>query len=177
MGERNAGKVLASAALLSSALALFQSRQAKAAEDGKTLPADAAALELLAAIAQSNVETAQFSAELLEATTDMALAVVPNADTIISTRVLIAAVLRAYNLPDIVVPDDMELQIKGWPTNAGIIYVGYSRATAFNIESAWPLLANEAIGYRIHNADEIWVSGTVAGDLAAITVEQRKGGR
>jgi len=181
MGEKNAGKagvVLGGAALVTAAIALAKQRVALAAEGVITL--DEATMNLLIAMAQTSADLEQLVERIIGSLEggEVALTVQgypPNTETITATRVLIAAVNTAYQLPDIVVPDDMNLQLKGWPTNAGIIYVGYSRATCININQVWPLLANEAIGYRVKNANAIFISGTVPGDWLAITVEQRRG--
>ncbi len=158
------------AAAIAAGVALLQSRDVKAAPpngDGYTVALDNVSLELLIAIAQATESTR----EIFET---RGVAVAPNTEGIIAGRVLIVAANTPYQLPDIVIPDDMHLQIKGWPTNAGIIYVAGLRTSATNINQVWPLLANEAVGYRVKNADLIYVSGTVAGDLAVYTVEQRR---
>lgn len=159
-------------AAIAAAVALLKSREAKAAPpNGQgpidyTVALDNASLELLIAIAQSSEDIREVVAR--------GVAVAPNTEGLISGRVAIAAVNAPYALPDIVVPDDMFIQIKGWPTNAGIIYVAGMRSSATNINQVWPLLANEAIGYRVKNAKAIHISGTVAGDWAVYTVEQRR---
>ena len=182
MGEKNAGKagvVLGGAALVTAAIALLKERPAYAAEGTVTL--DEATMSLLIAMAQTGADLEQLVQQIIGSLEggEVTLTVQgypTNTESIATTRLLIAALNTPYQLPDIVVPDDMELQLKGWPTNAGLIYVGNSRATCTNINSVWPLLANEAIGYRVKNANRIFVSGTVAGDWLAITVEKRKGG-
>ena len=160
------------AAAIAAAVALIKGRGAKAAPpNGEgaeyTVALDNVSLELLIAIAQSTENTRV----IMET---QGLAAVPNADGIISGRVGIVAINTPYALPDIVIPDDMFIQIKGWPTNAGIIFVAGLRTSATNVNQVWPLLANEAIGYRVKNAKAIRVSGTVAGDWAVYTVEQRR---
>jgi hypothetical protein len=181
MGEKNAGKagvVLGGAALVTAAIALIKERTAFAAEGVVTL--DEATMDLLIAMAQTGADVEELVARIIGSieggeTTIQVQGYPPNAESIATTRVLIGAIDTAYGLPDIVVPDDMNLQLKGWPTNAGIIYVGYSRATVIDLNQVWPLLANEAIGYRVKNAKGIFISGTVPGDWLALTVEQRRG--
>lgn len=179
MAEKNAGKagvVLGGAALVTAAIALAKQRVALAAEGVVTL--DEATMNLLIAMAQTGADVELLVQQIIGSLEggEVSLTVQgypTNTESISATRLLIAALNTAYQLPWIVVPDDMELQLKGWPTNAGIIYVGNSRATCININQVWPLLANEAIGYRVKNADVIFVSGTVAGDWLAITAEKR----
>jgi len=178
--ERDAGKaalVVGSAAAIASAIALLRERRAKAAPGEGELALDDATMDLLIALAESSAALETTASDVLAAIKDMSLQVQgypPNADGIISGRVLIGAVGRPYGLPDVVVPDDMFIQVKGWPTNAGIIYVAGQRTSATNINQVWPLLANEAVGYRVKNANLLFVSGTVAGDWAVFTVEQRR---
>ncbi len=167
---------LASAGALAAAITVLAGRKVSAAE---LVSLDEASIKLLLTIAQAGVDQATLLQEVVTALADLSIDVqgyVPNVTGIIATRVLIVAANQQYSLPDIEVPDDMFLQIKGWPTNLGIIYVSGTRTGATNENQVWPLLANEAIGYRIRNADEIYVSGTIAGDFAVVTAEQ-KGGR
>jgi len=182
--NRNAGKagvVLGGAALVTAAIALVKNQAARAApKNGEVFSLDQATMDLLVAMAQTSADLEELVNQIRsslgvgEGVTLQVQGYPPNADGIISGRVLIAAVNAPYQLPDIVIPDDMHIQIKGWPTNAGIIYVAGLRTSATNINQVWPLLANEAVGYREKNANSIFVSGTVAGDWAVYTVEQRR---
>ncbi len=185
MAENNkagkAGVVLGGAALVTAAIALVKRQAARAAPgEGGVLSLDQATMDLLMAMAQTTADLEDLVNQILgslgvgEGVTLNVQGYPPNTDGIISGRVEIVAVNRPYGLPDIVVPDDMILQIKGWPMNAGLIYVAGMRTSATNVNQIWPLLANEAIGYRIKNAKEIHISGTAAGDWAVYTVEQRR---
>lgn len=181
MAENKAGKagvVLASAAAVMAAIALAKERVALAAPNG-TITLDNATMQLLIAMAQTGADTTQLVQQILSSIEGQAINLTvqgypDNTELIIAHRVQIAALARPYQLPWVVVPDGMALQIKGWPTNGGIIYVGSSRATCVNLNQAWPLLANEAVGYFIKNADKLFISGTAIGDWAVITVEQRR---
>ncbi len=185
--KENAGKagvVLGGAALVTAAIALVKNQAARAAPGGGVISLDEATMNLLMAMAQTSADLEDLVNQILgslgvgenggEGVTLNVQGYPPNTDGIIAGRVEIVAVNTPYGLPDIVVPDDMILQIKGWPMNAGLIYVAGMRTSATNINQIWPLLANEAIGYRAKNAKEIHVSGTVAGDFAVYTVEQRR---
>ena len=181
MAEKNAGKtgiVLGGAALVASAIALAKQKVALAAPGGE-VTLDEPTMKLLIAMAQSSADIGQLVEQILGSLGggDVTLQVQgypPNTETGVATRVGITAAGTPYQLPDIVVPDDMFLQLKGWPGNGGQIWVGFSRSGCTNINQVWPLLANESIGYKIKNAQEIYISGTGAGDWCAITVEQRR---
>jgi len=103
----------------------------------------------------------------------------PNATTIDAQLVSCAfAQPKTFRLPSIDIPDGMELQIKGAPNNRGIVYVARSETKAASIFTSWPLLPNEAIGYKVKNAQEIWIGAQLAPPTVPaqegvyITVEQ-----
>ncbi len=184
--ERSAGKaglVVGGAAAVMAAIALAKTRVAQAAP-GDQNAMNEALLEILAAMAGTNADILAAVQRIFIPSGDggdgggvLNLRVQgfpPNTERIISTRVFIENLNTPFQLPDIIVPDDMELQIKAWPTNGGLIYVGESRVAATNVNQVWPLLGNEAIGYRIQNAEEIFISGTIVGNSAVVTVEQRR---
>jgi len=85
---------------------------------------------------------------------------------------------KAIRLPSIQVPNGFELQIKGAPNNWGLVYVARSEPKAGSPLNSWPLLPNEAIGYKVKNAQEIWVAAQLAPPAVPvqegvyITVEQ-----
>jgi hypothetical protein len=181
MAESKAGKVgaaLGGAALVTAAIALANKRVAAASPEGGEVLLDNETMQLLIALAQTTADIEQLVAQIVSGfqgqTTLNVQGYPPNTESIIATRVQVRAVNTVYPLPDIVVPDDMILQLKGWPTNGGIIYIGNSQATANNINQVWPLLAQEAIGYKVKNARAIHFSGNAVGDWLAITVEQRR---
>jgi hypothetical protein len=161
--------ILTSGGIIAGAIAL--SRQ-KVASGGNTVSLDAATTALLEAIATGQ-------SAILDAITNLNLSGlvvsnVPNADDITCGRAQVAALNAAVALPDVVIPDDMEIQLKGWPTNGGLIYVARSAPQAINVMSVWPLLPNETIGYRIKNLNLLYFSGTQVGDWVTWTVEHRK---
>ncbi len=166
----SASKVAATMSTVAAiAAALAWGKTAEAAKPGQIPPA---LMDLIMAMAQN-------LADIEEAIRGLSISTqgwVPNASGIRSTRVVCPTALQGYNLPDISVPEDMQLLIKGWPANFGLIYVGESLGTAGNINQIWPLLPNENVGYRITNANLIWVSAVLANDSAVCTVEQRRGG-
>lgn len=90
----------------------------------------------------------------------------------IRTPIVVAGV--SQRLPYMEVPDGMALLIRAWWTNGGQIYVGGSDVEATNINQIWPLLQNEVVGYYVQNAEQIFISGTLAGDFVVITTERSK---
>lgn len=99
--------------------------------------------------------------------------IVPNTNGVISFSITCPAALTAYQLPELPVPDDMALQLKADAANAGDILVAGQAHEAINPNAAWPLGANEAIGYRVDNCRRLWVAATTANDVVHCTVEQR----
>ena len=180
-----AGLVLGGTATVLAAIALARTQVAKATP-GDSQIVNEAITELLIAMASTNVDILNAIQSIFipspsdgdgEVTFFQNIRVQgfpDNTQTMIATRVVIEALNTAIELPDIPVPNGFELQIKGWPTNGGLILVSNSRPGATNLNQSWPLLANEAIGYAIQNADELWVSGTAVGDIVVLTVEQRR---
>ncbi len=165
--------VMSTAAAIAASLAWIRSGQVSAAPGG--IPTEL--MELVMAIAQSVNNADQDLDSLIRAVENLTLQAqgwVPNADGIIAGRSDVQALNAARQLPHLVVPDDMEIQLKGWPTNGGTIYVAGSAPAAKSINSLWPLLPNEAIGYRIKNLNEIYFGGTMVGDWIGWTVEARK---
>ena len=100
----------------------------------------------------------------------------PNVDDVEITRITINALVTAYQLPDIAVPDGFTIVIKAWPTNAGLIYVARSAPDARNVAQVFPLLPNDFVGEAVTNADVFYISGTAVGDFASVLVGHRKGG-
>lgn len=99
-----------------------------------------------------------------------------NPPDITAFRVLTTAINTPVQLPDRSIPYDKELVIKALSTNRGIILVAPSLAEAMNINSSYWLIGNEAIEYKIKNANHIWISVPpvigIAGEGVVCTVEQ-----
>lgn len=192
MAEGNAGKagvVMGGVALVASAIALVRKGIVQAAPgEIKLVTLNEATMQLLIAMAQTSADIEQLLAQALGGEPgqpgQLNLQVAgypPNTESMTATRVQIAVLGRHYQLPDIAVPDGFVLQLKGWPANLGTIYVGNAQGTVTNINQVWPLLPNEAIGYGVKNAKELYVAGiappagaSIIGDWVAITVEQRR---
>lgn len=172
--DSKAGYVVGAGGVIAAIWALSQRQK----EPTAVVTLDADTLKLLATMA-SNIgsiddDTSAILAALGVDPDIPAPGVVPNANGITATRVLIAAPGIAYRFPSIMVPDDMHLVIKAWPTNAGIIYVGGAAHEAINVNQSYPLLPNDLVSYRVDNAERIWVSGDTAGDFVVCTAEQRR---
>lgn len=97
-----------------------------------------------------------------------------NARGIRNFSIICTVANQAYPGNDMIVPEGMSLLIKSYPTNAigSLVRVASSLSDATNINSSWPLMPNEAVGYQVQNANEMYVSGTAAGLLVIFSVEK-----
>jgi len=94
-----------------------------------------------------------------------------NCETVATTRITIGQINRGYQLTDLVIPAGMRVLIFAPTTNAGTIYVANSRTNAQDLDSAYPLIGGQSVGYYVKNAKNLQVSGNTAGDTAIMTVE------
>lgn len=99
-----------------------------------------------------------------------------NPPSITAFRILTTAINVPVQLPDRSIPYDKELVIKALPTNRGTLFVAPSLAEALNMNSSYWLIGNEAIEYKIRNADHVWINAPpvigIAGEGVVCTVEQ-----
>ena len=95
-----------------------------------------------------------------------------NPAKIASEELLCPVAGRAEQIPEYEVPQDKELVIKALSTNWGIIRVGNSKMEAENPSMGYPLLANEAVGLKIKNAQQLWVCASRANEGVHWIVEQ-----
>lgn len=86
-------------------------------------------------------------------------------------RFTVPAANTNYRLPSIPVPEGMQLLLRGWPTNLGIIYITGDTATLNQINNSYPLLANETISMRVTNASCLHVAAVIAGEFVVMAVE------
>lgn len=101
----------------------------------------------------------------------------PNQPYIKAMSFFCGVALRNYQLPYIPVPDGMQLLLRGWWANGGVIYVTAESSLVNNINSSFPMLANEVVALWVKNAENIYVSATVAGEgLSMITEYASKNG-
>ena len=96
----------------------------------------------------------------------------PNRDAFICPNVALPVAGAPVQMPYIEIPDGMSLVVKSHPANGGLIYIGATRPQSQNVVTAWPLVANEAIAYRVKNANSVWVTPQFANEIVCMTVEQ-----
>lgn len=96
-----------------------------------------------------------------------------NPESFTAFRALCAAANTPYRLPDRSIPYKMTLVVKALPTNGGVIYVAPSAADSVNVNSAYTLIANEAVELEIINANKVYIAATAAGEGVTCIVEQR----
>lgn len=169
---------MSTAAAIAAAAAWMASRKVQAAPPPGEITIPPELMELLVAIALSTERVDENVIALLNAIQTMAISTqgwVPNADYMIATRVQCVLANTPYRLPDIVIPDDMNVVLLGWPLNVGWIQVGSSPAECTNVNQSYPLLQGSTVGYRVKNANSLYVSAASAGDFVVVTVEQRRG--
>jgi len=98
----------------------------------------------------------------------------PNTEGTRSFAVACYLAATPYQAPEMAIPDGMSLAIKSSPANAAaaLIYVARTPAECTNPNSAWPLVRNEAIAYKVKNANAFYISSDTAGSIAIFTAEQ-----
>ena len=79
----------------------------------------------------------------------------------------------AVQLPDVKVPDGCQLTIIAKPGNAGLIYLGYSKAAAESTTGRFDALdAGIAHSLKITNANLVWIDAANNGEGISYIVEQ-----
>jgi hypothetical protein len=96
----------------------------------------------------------------------------PNPAKILTQVIVPGAPMVAERLPDIVIPPNMAIVIKAFVGNFGLVYVGKTKTEAENVNVAYAMIFNEAISYKVSNANQIWVAAALLGEGVHITVEQ-----
>jgi hypothetical protein len=178
MAENRSAKAAAgmsTLAAIAAAAAWINSR--KAAPPGGEIILPAEFIQLIVAIAASSDSIDNNLLKVINELTHLAINVQgfpPNASGIRSFAKLCAVANQAYQGDDMTVPEGMSLLIKSYPTNAAasIIRVASSPADATNPNSSWPLLPNEAVGYQVKNANQIYVSATIANSIVIFSAER-----
>jgi hypothetical protein len=175
----NSAKVaagLSTAAAITSALAWIKSSKARAAPPGAgelVLPEEF--LQLLVAIAASLDSIEQRLNEVAGQNINLSVQGYPsNVKAVRSFSKLCVIANTAYRADDMQVPEGMSLLVKSYTLNAAgsVVRVASSAADATNINSSWPLDVNEAVAYQVQNANQIYVSSTVAGSLVIFSAER-----
>lgn len=175
MAEPGKAKVTASgiasaSSLALSVIALIRSQKAAAAAEngGMTFPPEL--LELLAAMA---IDVESIKNQMGQS--GIGNGYPPNAKYPLSSRIDLGAALNAVQFQDMEIPDNFFFVVKAYPTNpaGSLVYVARSKTEAQDQYTAYPLMPNETIGYKISNPANIWVSGSIANLSVVWTVEQR----
>lgn len=184
--NRNTGvAILGVGGLIAAAAAIINARKADAAPsipngNGGEIILDQAASDLLLAIAQSDSNIDANTKTLIELVRQLSASQgvdvgMKNPSHIMVVRLSVNATNAAYSMPDRPIPYKKNVVIKALPTNLGVIYVANSAVDATNINSAYPLIANEAVEYEIDNLQRLHYSGSIVGDGLVATVEQESG--
>ncbi len=176
MGEKDTATRLAVGyAGVMATIAAFRSHKAEAGE-GTEFTLDAETKEMLATIAEANASMLLGLSDILEALSALEVNVQgfpPNADFVVTTRVVCTLANKTYPVPELEVPEGFQVLIKAWPLNAvgSLVYVATNPAP--QQQMAWPLIPNESLPYGIKNTNKLWVFSNIAGSQAVVTVEQR----
>lgn len=168
--------VMSTAAAVAAALAYINSKKAQAAPGGELVLPDEF-VQLIIAIAASAGTIDNSIQEVIQELTKLSINVQgfpANARGTRSFSIVCTVANQAYQGNDMIVPEGMSLLIKSYPTNAigSLVRVASALSDATNLNSSWPLMPNEAVGYQVQNANEMYVSGTAAGLLVIFSVEK-----
>ena len=98
-----------------------------------------------------------------------------NPSEIVSQKKVVSTAGTAEQLPYVEIELDKAVVIKALGANTGTIYIGNSKPEAEDTNIAFPLLAGEAVEYKIKELSKLWVNASVSGEGLAWTVERRKG--
>lgn len=174
--------VMSTAAAIAALAALLKGSSVAASPGGGggtiTLPPEL--LELLMAMAAdvSDIDVVKLP-EILEAIQKLAINVKGFPDNLTkrsSFRTQLIAANIGQQMANMEVPDGFALRIKAWPLNPvapAYIRVAFSKADSENDNACWPLIANEAESFWVKNAENVWVSSTVAGAWVVCSVEEK----
>jgi hypothetical protein len=157
--------------------AIAASRKTAAAPPGGQIILPPEFVQLVAAILASSDSIDSNLLKIINELANLAINIQgfpPNAPGTRSFSKLCAVANQSYQGDDMEVPEGMSLLIKSYPTNAGasIIRVASSITDATNPNSSWPLLPNEAVAYQVKNANQIYVSASIAGSLVIFSAER-----
>lgn len=164
-------------------LALLATRPVRAAPSEGVVSLDDPAMQALISILDHAESLDADVDEVISAINRVAAALgveVPikleNPPDITAFTVWTTALAVPIRLPYREIPYDKELVIKAIHTNTGVLLVAPNQASARNFNSSYWLIANEAVEYKIKNADHIWIcchpTLGIVGDGVVCTVEQ-----
>ena len=157
--------------------AVALSRKVQTAPPGEELVIPKELLDLVIAIAASSEKIDDGIQELTQELAQLAINVQgfpPNSPTIQAVALTCVAVNIAYQGPYLEVPEGLQLVVKSHPLNpaASIIQVGSTAAECLNVNSSWPLIANESVGLQVKNANSIYVSSNLANCVVIFLAEK-----
>lgn len=99
--------------------------------------------------------------------------VTPNNPTFKAQVVTVPAAGTPVNLPNIPIPDGVDLTIRAKATNGkNLIFVSDSSANAALPAARLTLAAGESVGLAVQNANAVWIDGSLNGVSVEIMVEQ-----
>lgn len=98
----------------------------------------------------------------------------PNGKGIMTPTIICANANQAYRGPNMTIEEGYKLVIKSHPLNpfGSIVRVASSSADATNNNSSFPLAVNDICEQQVDNMQDIYVSATIAGCIAALAVEK-----
>lgn len=180
-GKQDATLALAGVAAVGAAIVALRARAVQGSNG--TLKLDQATLDLLAAIGLAVSDIDASMADVLAALAAGGGGTIgqgwpANRTGIRCQTVPLAAAATGYQLPDQPVPSGFSVLVKGYPTNAGLVFVGEDLTYVTNIPaggaggSVWPLLPNEGVGFQVDNVNRIWVSAATPGDMVSWAMER-----
>jgi hypothetical protein len=157
---------------------LTHGRTAQAAPpEGNVLTPDEETWNLLVGILQGIVDLNAKADALSEAINNLTVSLggdisLKNPEGGVAAQVFNQTAGVAIQLPDYPVPWDKEVVIKALNGNAQPCRVGFSKIEAQDVTLAWPLLRNEAKGWKVDNANRLWVCFIGPTDGVAWSVEK-----
>jgi hypothetical protein len=159
---------ISSGAAIAAAWALLSSKKVQA--EGT----DEALMNLLVAIAQNSQAELDVTNQILNRMDGGGAGYPPNSKTLLVGTVQCIVAMNAVNIiPEYVVPDNMHLVLKSHPNNAAgsILYIAESAGNATNIQTAWPLIPNETVRWKVKSTNLIWVASNIVPTLLCYTLE------
>ena len=164
--------VMSTAAAIASAYAIFKQNKVTATGGTVNVILPDALMQLLAAEAQDVNTIAQWLLAYTPGSNGQGWP--PNCNGLAIYRVDMPVANTGQNLLNTDVPDDFEVILKASPLNAvgSIVYVATSKSDA-ETGNGYPLVPNEFKGWKITNANLLWVAATAAPASVNVSMEQR----
>jgi hypothetical protein len=150
---------------------------AAAPSEGSVVSPDEETWNLLVGILQGIVDLNTKSEEIIEAINNLTISLggsvaLTNPGGGVAAQIFNQTAGVAIQLPDYPVPFDKEVVIKALNGNAQPARVGFTKIEAQDLTLAWPLLRNESKGWKVDNANRLWVCFIGPTDGVAWSVEK-----